>query len=64
MSDNLTLLIPLIVIQVVLLLIAIVDLVKRDKATVRGGKKFIWIPVILFITIIGPVLYLTVGKKE
>ena len=64
MGDNLTLLIPIIVIQVILILIAIVDLVKRDKATVRGGNKFIWIPVILCITIIGPIVYLTLGKKE
>lgn len=63
MQDNLKLLIPLIVIQAILLLIAAVDLVKRDKSSVRGGNKFIWIPV-LIISIIGPIVYLTLGKRE
>ncbi|MBK5241720.1 PLDc N-terminal domain-containing protein [Clostridium sp.] len=63
MGDNLTLLIPIIIIQAILLLIAVVDLVKRDKSTVRGGNKFIWIPVLL-VSIIGPIVYLTLGKKE
>ncbi|MCJ7689212.1 MAG: PLD nuclease N-terminal domain-containing protein [Clostridiaceae bacterium] len=64
MGDNLTLLIPIIIIQAILLLIAVVDLVKRDKATVRGGNKFIWMISILFISIIGPIVYLTLGKIE
>ncbi|MGH4119617.1 PLDc N-terminal domain-containing protein [Clostridium sp.] len=63
MQDTLKLLIPIIIIQAILLLFAVADLVKRDKATIRGKNKFIWIPVLL-ISIIGPIIYLTLGKRD
>lgn len=56
------LLIPILVIQFILAVVAMVDLIRRDKSEIRGGNKFIWAPIIL--ANIGPIIYLTVGKKS
>jgi hypothetical protein len=55
-------LLPVLAIQVGLLIWAVVDLVKRDR--VRGGSKVVWALVILFVNIIGPLLYLVWGRDE
>ena len=52
---------PLIVLAIVLLVVALVDLAKRKHVT--GGKKIIW-ALVIFIQIIGPVIYLIAGRKE
>ncbi len=59
---NLALLAPLILIQVVLLLVALYDLARRER--VRGGKKWVWALVIIFGEILGPVAYFTFGRVE
>ncbi len=53
---------PLIILEVTLLVIALVDLVKRKHVT--GGNKIIWVLVTVCIQIIGPVIYLVLGRKE
>ncbi len=55
-------LIPLFIIQVALMVIALVDLVKRER--VRGGNKVVWVLVIILINIIGPIIYLLAGREE
>jgi hypothetical protein len=55
-------LLAVLAIQVGLLIWAVVDLVKRDR--VRGGSKVVWALVILFVNIIGPLLYLVWGRDE
>lgn len=55
-------LIPLFLVQMALLVIAIVDLVKREHVT--GDNKLIWMLVIIFISVIGPIMYLLYGRKE
>ncbi len=60
--EALPFLIPLLILQVVLLVVALVDLVKRER--VRGGNKVIWGVVIVLVNIIGPVVYLLAGRLE
>ncbi len=55
-------LIPLVILQVALMLVALVDLVKRER--VRGGNKVIWGLVIVLVNIIGPIVYLLAGRLE
>ena len=54
--------VPLIILEVVLLVVALVDLGKRKHVT--GGNKIIWVLVTVCIHIIGPVVYLIAGRKE
>lgn len=55
-------LLPVIVIQVILAVIALVDLLRHK--TYRFGNQFFWIIVVLFIQLIGPILYFTIGKRD
>ncbi|MCA9991052.1 MAG: PLDc_N domain-containing protein [Anaerolineales bacterium] len=57
----LPLLIPLVIIQLGLMLFALVDLIRRP--TTRG-PKWAWALVIVLINLIGPILYLVVGRDE
>jgi len=61
-QDMLPLLIPLIIMSLVLLIIAIVDLVKREH--VRGGNKIVWALIIVLVQTIGPIIYLLFGRQE
>jgi hypothetical protein len=54
--------IPLIILEVVLTVFALIDLAKRKHVT--GGNKIIWVLVTVCIQIIGPVVYLIAGRKE
>jgi hypothetical protein len=62
LREMLPFLIPLFVIQVSLLVIALVDVAKRKRVT--GGNKVVWILIIVLVEVIGPIIYLAVGRKE
>jgi hypothetical protein len=59
----LALLAPIVIIQLGLMIAALYDLEQEDRR-VRGGSKLIWALVIVFVNIIGPIVYLVVGREE
>ena len=59
----LLLIVPLAIVQVGLLVLAIVDLLRDDRA-VRGGSKGVWAVIIVFVSMIGPILYFLVGRED
>ena len=60
---TLLLLLPLVVLQFGLLLLAVFDLL-RDERQVRGGNKGVWAVVIVFVSLIGPILYFLAGRVD
>lgn len=60
-QSMLPVLIPLVILEVGLALASIIHIVKHPKY--KCGNKVMWI-LVSFITIIGPVLYFTVGKGD
>ena len=54
-------LIPVVVIQLVLMIVALFDLIKREKTR---GPKWLWALIILFGEILGPILYLVLGRVD
>ena len=52
---------PILVIQLLLVIIALVSCIRAEKT---NGPKWLWILVILFINIIGPVLYFVIGRRN
>ena len=59
---DIALIVPLVLIELGLTVFALYDLVKRDK--VKGDNKILWGLVIVFIGIIGPIVYLVFGRGE
>ena len=57
------LLVPIVLIQLGLMVAALIDL-ERDERRVRGGSKFVWAIVIVFVNVIGPILYFVAGREE
>jgi len=54
-------LVPVVLIQLVLMVSALVDLVRREQTR---GPKWLWALVILFVNFIGPIIYFVAGRKE
>lgn len=52
---------PLILVQFVLMIIALIDLV-RIHAT--NGPKWLWAIIIVFVNMIGPILYFIIGRRQ
>jgi hypothetical protein len=54
-------LIPIIILQLGLMIFALVDLARRERTK---GPKWVWALVIIFVNLIGPILYFVVGREE
>lgn len=54
---------PILVIQLILLVVALVDLARREPERVRG-PKWVWVIICLFGSLLGAILYFTVGRKN
>lgn len=50
-------------IELGLLVWALIDLLKRSEERVAGGRKWVWILVVLLVNGIGPIVYLAAGRK-
>ena len=55
-------LLPLIIVEVVLLVVALYDLTRPNRR-VRGDSKVVWALVIIFVATIGPILYFLAGRE-
>lgn len=51
---------PLLVLQFILLVVALVAWFKTDESK---GPKWVWLLVILFANIIGPILFFLIGRR-
>lgn len=52
---------PIFVIQFILLIIALIDLSKIKET---NGPKWVWALIIIFISIVGPIVYFVIGRKQ
>lgn len=53
---------PLIIIELVLALTALIHVIRHPHY--RFGNRTVWILVVLFIQLIGPVLYFVIGRGD
>jgi Flp pilus assembly protein protease CpaA len=58
--DWLPLLLPLLILQLILLFVALRDLLKRNLS---NESKWLWIMIIVFVNLFGPILYFTIGRR-
>ena len=54
--------IPLVLLQLTLMIVALVDLIRREKT--RGLPKWAWALVIVLGELIGPIVYFIFGREE
>ncbi|HEY5269929.1 MAG TPA: PLD nuclease N-terminal domain-containing protein [Anaerolineales bacterium] len=54
-------LVPVLIIQLVLMITALIDLIRREHTR---GPKWIWAIVILLVNYIGPIIYFVAGRKD
>lgn len=62
MMNQLSILLPVIILQFMLAIIALIHVLKHPNY--RFGNKIMWILVVLFIQIIGPICYFAFGRGE
>ena len=60
--NNLPLLIPILLIQIILMTVALIDLKKRKR--VRFNNKLIWVFIIVLINLLGPIIYFVARGEE
>jgi hypothetical protein len=61
LNQYLPLLIPILIIQLALIVVALLDLSRRSAIR---GPKWVWVLVILFVNLIGPILYFVLGRED
>lgn len=49
--------------ELALLVVAVVDLVRRPRERVTFGNKWVWAAIIVLVNLIGPILYLAIGRQ-
>jgi hypothetical protein len=54
-------LVPVLIIQLILIVVALIDLVKREHTR---GPKWLWALIVIFVNFIGPIVYFIFGRKE
>ncbi len=60
--DTLRMFWPLLVLQVLLMVWALIDLIRRRE--VKGLPKWAWALIIIFINLFGPIIYFVAGRGE
>lgn len=63
LQDLMPIILPLIILNLILLVIALRDLIKRPASRVKGSKAM-WAVVIVVVNTIGPIVYLVAGRKD
>lgn len=58
---NWALLAPVLIIQLLLLVIALIDLIRIEKT---NGPKWVWSLVIILISFFGPITYFVFGRRN
>lgn len=60
-SINWALIAPIIIIGLILVIIALVDLSRTEKTK---GPKWMWALIVIFLNLIGPIIYFIVGRRN
>jgi hypothetical protein len=63
LQEILPFLIPLIVLQLVLMLVGLFDLTRPERR-VKGDSKVVWALIIIFVNLLGPLVYFLFGREE
>lgn len=62
MDINWMIVLPILILQLTIQIIALVDLYKQKR--IERNKKIIWVFVILLFNILGPIAYFIIERRE
>lgn len=62
LMEYLPFIIPIIIVELVLMVAALVHLLRHKNF--RFGNQILWIVIVAFLQIIGPILYFTIGRGD
>lgn len=60
-TQYLPLLVPILIIQLALMIAALLDM-RKQRST--RGPKWLWVVIVVFINVIGPIIYFVAGREE
>ncbi len=60
--EYLPFIIPIVLVELILMIVALVHLLKHRNF--RFGNQIMWVLIVVFLQIIGPILYFTIGRGE
>ncbi|MEX2415435.1 MAG: PLD nuclease N-terminal domain-containing protein [Paenibacillaceae bacterium] len=52
---------PILVLQFILMLVALISCIRQETT---NGPKALWIVLILFVNVLGPILYFVIGRRQ
>ena len=55
---------PLVFLELSLKVFVLVDLIRREESRLRHLPKWGWAIVVIVVNLIGPILYLIIGREE
>ncbi|MCJ7842715.1 PLD nuclease N-terminal domain-containing protein [Lederbergia sp. NSJ-179] len=61
MSISWEMIAPIIGLQLILMIVALISCVKEEET---NGPKWLWALIIIFVNLVGPVLYFMIGRKR
>lgn len=61
LSVNWSLIAPILILQFILMVTAIISCTKQEDT---NGPKWLWVLLILFVSLFGPILYFVIGRKN
>jgi hypothetical protein len=61
LNELIPFLIPIFLLQIGLIVVALRDLIGRERTK---GPKWAWVLIILVINLFGPIIYLLLGREE
>jgi hypothetical protein len=62
-TEILLLLVPVLIVQLGLIVLALRDLLRPERR-VRGDSRLMWGLIIVFVNLVGPILYFAIGRRE
>ena len=62
LMEYLPFLVPVILVELALMITALVHVLRHEKY--RFGNRILWVVIVVFLQIVGPILYFTIGRGE
>lgn len=59
---TLALIIPIIILEFILMITAVIHILRNP--IYRFGNRILWLIIVIFVQIIGPILYFLIGRGE